>query len=126
MLTSEEQQTVAAIENSCTAVLTLSEGLEQTELLASRLTKYEIRRELLNVCDAHAGLSADAREAMEELDFAGWLSIGQRIRAGGESEANACWLAIRALAPTTLGWIRFYRSQKPALFSRSEEGKKAV
>jgi hypothetical protein len=26
------------------------------------------------------------------------------------------------MAPTTLGWIRFYRSQKPELFLLSERG----
>src|SRR5450755_586304 len=122
MLTSEDRQAVDTIENASTAVLTLSEGLEQSELLGSRLTKQEIRRQLLSACDAHAALSLDAREAMEELDFGGWASTGQRIREGGESEVNASWLAIRAMAPTTLGWIRFYRSQKPELFALSEQG----
>jgi len=121
MLTSADRDALGIIENACTGVLTLSEGLEQAELLASRLTKQEIRRQLLSACDAHAALSADAREAMEELDFAGWVSAGQRIREGGESETNACWLAIRAMAPSTLGWIRFYRSRKPELFSLPEE-----
>lgn len=122
MLTIEDRQAVDAIENACTGVLTLAEGLEQTELLASRLTKYEILRELLVACDAHAALSAGAREAMEELDWGGWASIGQRIREGGEAEIKASWLAIRAMAPTTLGWIRFYRSQKPEWFSLPEAG----
>jgi len=122
MLTSEDRQAVDTIENASTAVLTLSEGLEQTELIGSRLTKQEIRHQLLSASDAHAALSAAAREAMEELDFGGWASTGQRIREGGESEVDACWLAIRAIAPTTLGWIRFYRSQKPELFSLSQKG----
>jgi uncharacterized protein with HEPN domain len=122
MLTLEDCQAVGAIEEASTAVLTLSEGLEQTELLASRLTKHEILRQLLSACEAHAALSTEARLAMEELDFEGWSNTGQRIREGGESEANACWFAIRAMAPTTLGWIRFYRSQKPELFSLPEEG----
>ena len=117
MLPSEDRQAVTTIENASTAVLTLADGLEQAELLASRLTKQEIRRQLLSACDAHAALSAEAREAMEELDFAGWASTGLRIREGGESEVNASWFAIRAMAPTTLGWVRFYRSQKPELFS---------
>ena len=117
MFTSEDRLAVGVIENATTAVLTLSEGLEQSELLASRLTKHEIRRQLLSACDAHAALSVDAREAMEELDFGGWVSIGQRIREGGESEVHASWLAIRAMAPTTLGWIRFYRCEKPECFS---------
>ena len=119
MLISEDRLAVDIIENACTAVLTLSEGLEQTELMASRFTKHEIRRQLLSTCDAHAALSAEAHEALEELDFAGWVGIGQRILEGGESEVHASWLAIRAMAPTTLGWVRFYRSQKPELFSAS-------
>ena len=121
MLISDDRRAIETIENASTAVLTLAEGLEQTELLASRLTRYEIRRELLNVCEAHAVLSARAREAMAELDFAGWVNIGQRIREGGESEVNASWLALWAMAPTALGWIRFYRSQKPELFSLQKE-----
>jgi len=121
MLTREDQKAVDAIEDASTGVLTLSEGLEQTELLSSRLTRHEIRRLLLSACDAHASLSFEARLAMEELDFGGWAIVGQRIREGGESEANARWLAIRSMAPTALGWIRFYRSQKPELFSVPEE-----
>ena len=112
MLTSKDREAIGIIENACTAVLTLSEGLEQTELLASRLTKYEIRRQLLSVCDAHATLSAQAREGMDELDFTGWARVAQRISEGAESEVDASWLAIRAMAPTTLGWIRFYRREK--------------
>jgi uncharacterized protein with HEPN domain len=111
MLTDKDREALDTIENASTAVLTLSEGLEQSELLASRLTNHEIRRQLLCACDAHAALSAEAREMLEELDFVGWASAGERIRAGGESEVNASWLAIRAMAPTTLGWIRFYRSR---------------
>jgi len=122
MLTREDRQRVAAIEDATTAVLTLCEGLEQSELLSSRLTKREIRRHLLLACDAHASLSVEARLAMEELDFGGWAIAGQRIREGGASEAHASWLAIRAMTPATLGWIRFYRSQKPDLFSRPDEG----
>jgi len=121
MLTSEDRQAVGCIEDACTGVLTLAEGLEQSELLASRLTKHEILRQLSSVCDAHASLSAEACAAMEELDFEGWANTAQRIREGGESEANASWFAIRAMAPTTLGWIRFYRSQKAELFSLPEE-----
>ncbi|HET7544383.1 MAG TPA: hypothetical protein VFK05_31145 [Polyangiaceae bacterium] len=122
MLTGEDRAAVDIIENASTAVLTLAEGLEQAELSASRLTKYEVLRQLLSVSDAHAALSVEARQAMEELDFGGWVITGQRIRAGGESALNACWLAIRAMAPTTLGWIRFYRSKKSELFSPADEG----
>jgi len=121
MLTSADRDALGIIDNACTGVLTLSEGLEQAELLASRLTKQEIRRLLLSACDAHAALSAAAREAMEELDFGGWATAGERIREGGESEIDACWLAIRAMAPSALGWIRFYRSRKPELFCLTEE-----
>ena len=121
MLSSEDRQAVDTIEEASTAVLTLAEGLEQTELLGSRLTKLEIRRQLLSAVDAHAALSARAREAMEELDFSGWASVGQRIREGGESEINASWMAIQAMAPATLGWIRFYKSQKPELFTPPDE-----
>lgn len=116
MLSREDRQAIDTIEDASTGVLTLAEGLEQSELLGSRLTKQEIRRQLLLASDAHARLSKEAREAMEELDYSGWESTGRRIREGGESEVNASWIAIQALAPTTLGWIRVYRSQKPELF----------
>ena len=122
MLTSEDREAVLEIENASTAVLTLAEGLEQTELLTSRLTKQEIRRQLLSACDAHEKLSSAARSALEELDFVAWASTGQRIRDGGESEVHATWIAIRAMAPTTIGWIRFYRGQRPELFRLSAEG----
>lgn len=122
MLSLEDRQAVDTIEEASTAVLTLAEGLEQTELLGSRLTKFEIRRQLLSAVDAHAALSPAARQALEELDFSGWESTGQRIREGGEAEINASWMAIQAMAPTTLGWIRFYKSKNPELFVPPDEG----
>ena len=123
MLTREDCQAVDAIEDASTSVLTLAEGLTPAELRTSRLTKFELRRQLLRMCDAHAALSAAARERMEELDFDGWANTRRRLCEGGESESSASWIAIGAMAPTTLGWIRFYRSRNPELFlTRAESG----
>lgn len=120
MLTNADRLAVKAIEDAATSVLTLAEGLEQSELASSRLTKGEIVRQLLIACAAYASLSVEARVTLEELDFGGWAIIELRLREGGESAASASWLAIRAMAPTTLTWIRFYRSQKPELFYSSD------
>ena len=55
------------IEQTGTAVVTLIEGLEQSVLLRSGLTRGEVLRQLKTLADSAAQMEAPAREAMPEL-----------------------------------------------------------
>jgi hypothetical protein len=63
-----------------------------------------------------ASLSRDARDAIPELDCAAWRITGERLDAADGVESDAGWFAIHALAPITLGWLRFYRERQPERF----------
>lgn len=109
------------IEAATTAVLTLAEGLDREELARARLTREEVRRHLLRVSRAVSSLSRHARAALPELDCDAWCKAGQHLEAGQPADSDYGWLAIGALAPMTLGWLRFYRKQQPELFAPSSE-----
>lgn len=60
------------IEQAATAVATLVEGLEQNELLRSRLTRAEVLRQLKTLADSVGQIEPAARAEMPELDWDGW------------------------------------------------------
>lgn len=116
MLPTEDLLRIEAFEQATTSLLTLTESLEREELARARLTRLEVRRCLLDATSAIGALSAEAQEALPELDRAAWRATQRRLDAGEAVESETAWFAIQALAPTTLGWLRFYRSQQPELF----------
>jgi uncharacterized protein with HEPN domain len=108
----------AIIEEATSAVLILSEETEQAELLASRLTRAEVQRQLLIIADMMAELSAEMRKQMPELEWDGWATTGRALRAGSKDEAGeALWFAARSLVPATVMWLRVYRRNQPELFT---------
>jgi hypothetical protein len=119
MLPAEDLSRLEAFEQATTSLLTLTEGLEREELARSRLTRLEVRRFLLDATLAIEGLSLEAQAALPELDRAAWQTTRQRLNAGDAVESDLGWLAIQGLAPTTLGWVRFYRRQQPELFAQA-------
>lgn len=105
------------IEQAGTAIATLVEGLEQDELLRSRLTRAEVLRQLKILADSAAQLGASARDAMPELDWSGWDSMRERFDAPpGEALDTALWFACESLVPATLLWLRVYQQSQPELF----------
>lgn len=108
---------LATIEAATTEILTLVEGLGREELGRTRFTRLEVRRRLLSVGDAAQKLGRELRDAMPELDWDGWMRSAAHLEQGGAPEAEAIWFAVCSLAPSTLGWLRLYRSRRPELFA---------
>lgn len=99
-------------------VLVLVDGLEEGEFRRSRLTRTEVLRLLRLVADTVAALPEAARDAMPELDWAGWRGAGLAFAGGeGADRDDALWFAARSLVPATLSWLRVYRREQPALFA---------
>jgi hypothetical protein len=107
-----------AMEDTGVAVLTLTEGLEDSELLASRLTRSEVARQLLLFTEAATALPVEQRDAMPEVDWGGIAAAS--LALGGPSGLaldEALILGARTLAPTALMWLRVYRQQHPQWFT---------
>ncbi len=107
---------LSLIEEAGTAVLTLTEGLEEDEFLASRLTRAETRRQLRIMAESAANLPPQVRTLLAEVDWDGWQTVAHRIDSGGETESEALWFAVRSLAPATLMWLRVYHKSLPEIF----------
>ncbi|NTV10727.1 MAG: hypothetical protein HGA47_08115 [Zoogloea sp.] len=110
---------LAIIEEAGTAVLTLTEGVDEGELLASRLTRGEVLRQLQNIAETAANLPPHVRTRLPEIDWEGWTGTMRSLRLGGVLEDEAICFAVRSLVPATLMWMRVYRQEHPALFSFS-------
>ena len=107
----------AIIEEACTAVLTLMEGIEESEFSKSRLTRGEVRRQLLTIAASTNQILPEVRRRMPELDWDGWMALGRELDASkGTKDDEMLWFGIRSLAPATLMWLRVYRQNEPTLF----------
>ncbi|MEY2844031.1 MAG: hypothetical protein RI920_2068 [Pseudomonadota bacterium] len=109
-----------AIEDAGVGVMTLTEGLQDDELVGSRLTRAETIRHLLLLTEAAKGLPDVMRAGMPEVDWAG-LSAAEQALSGprGPAQDEALLLGAKALVPTALMWLRVYRTQHPDWFSLS-------
>jgi monoamine oxidase len=101
------------VEQACTDVLTLTEGLEMEDLLRSRLTRPEVRRQTWKVATELAGLPTGERSALPELDWNSWQELPRLLESGGALEEDALCIAVESLMPVTLMWLRLYRNQPP-------------
>ena len=99
------------------AVLILTEGLQRSELMRSRLTRTEVQRQLLCLANALADAPDALRHLMPEIDWAGWRATRLALPMPGEPQDEALWFAVQSLVPATLSWLRVYRAEQPALFS---------
>lgn len=108
---------LSLIEEAGVAVLTLTEGLEQSEFLGSFLTRREVRRQIDTITLTVANLPTASRQRLPEIDWDGWTACALGLDQGGEAEDDALWFALRSLVPATLMWLRVYRSNQPELFS---------
>jgi len=108
---------VGMIQEAGEAVLTLTEGLAQGELLASRLTRAEVTRQLVVLASAMKGMPHDLVQAMPEIDWAGWRGVEVSLRQPGMARDEALWFGVVSLVPATLSWLRVYRQNSPALFT---------
>lgn len=108
------------IEEAGVAVLTLTEGLLDTELLASRLTRQEVTRQLRLLTEAAAALPSEVHQGMPEIDWAGLATTGLALAGGPGTELDEAMLSgSRALTPAAMMWLRVYKSQHPQWFAMS-------
>jgi hypothetical protein len=64
-----------------------------------------------------AHLEPAARQALPELDWAGWDALSPRLNAPpGEVLDEALWFACEAMEPANLLWLCVYRQNQPELF----------
>lgn len=107
---------LSIIEEAGIAVLTLTEGLEKTEFLASRLTRAETLRQIKAMCESTANLSLDIQPRLAEIDWRGWRALARQFAADQDTQDEALWFAVRSLVPATLMWLRVYRKNEPEIF----------
>jgi uncharacterized protein with HEPN domain len=107
----------STLEEAGTAILTLVDGIAEAQFRASRLTRAEVRRQLLLMCAAAADLERAARERMPELEWSAWNDTSLRLQTNGPEADAAMWFAIGSLVPATLTWLRVYRKEQPGLFA---------
>ena len=107
---------LGTIQEAGEAVLTLTDGLEEGELLASRLTRTEVSRQLGVLASALRTLPSKAMSMMPEIDWAGWRGMSSAITLGGPARDEALWFGVHSLVPATLSWLRVYRHSHPELF----------
>lgn len=105
------------IEQAGTAVAILVEGLAREELLRSRLTRFEVLRQLKTLAESAGQVDAAERAAMPELDWPGWDAMRMQFSGpGGQAQDEALWFACESLVPATLLWLRVYQQSQPELF----------
>jgi len=107
---------LSIIEEAGVAVLTLTEGLEKDEFLASRLTRTETQRQVKTLSDSIANLAPQTLGMLAEVDWAGWHTVARQLGADKSAEQDALWFAVRSLVPATLIWLRVYRTNQPEIF----------
>ncbi len=108
---------LSIIDEAGVNVLTLTEGLDEIEFFATRLTRQEVGRQVATMAGILQRLSAGLRTDFAELDWEGWEGVWRLLEAPGESGKHALWFAVRSLVPATLMWLRVYRQSHPKLFA---------
>lgn len=98
-------------------VLVLTDGLEESELRRSRLTRAEVHRQLELMAGTLGTLSESAHAAMPELDWASWRATAFALGMPDAARADAVWFAVCSLVPATLTWLRVYAQEQPSLFA---------
>jgi uncharacterized protein with HEPN domain len=98
------------------AVLTMTADMPQSDLMRSRLTRFEVQRQLQTLADTLADLPDAVRQVMPEIDWAGWRAVRLALPAPGTPQEDAIWFAVQSLVPATLSWLQVYRQSHPSLF----------
>jgi uncharacterized protein with HEPN domain len=107
---------LSIIEEAGIAVLTLTEGLEKDEFLASCLTRAETLRQVKIMSDSTASIPLQTQGLLAEIDWSGWHTVARQIGNGDSAGEEALWFAVRSLTPATLMWLRVYRKNQPEIF----------
>lgn len=107
---------LTVIEEAGIAVLTLTEGLEKDEFLASRLTRAEVLRQVNTMAGCAASIPPHTQALLAEIDWEGWRTVDRQLAESHAAQQEALWFAVRSLAPATLMWLHVYRKNQPGIF----------
>jgi uncharacterized protein with HEPN domain len=107
---------LSIIDEAGVAVLTLTEGLEKDEFLASRLTRAETLRQVRIMSTSAANVPPRTQALLPEVAWRGWDSLACQLGEDPEAQGEALWFAVRSLVPATLMWLRVYRQNQPHVF----------
>ena len=107
---------LSIIEEAGIGVLTLTEGLEQDEFFASRLTRVETQRQLKSMSATLAAVPQSTQTRLAEIDWSGWKMVARQFDTATSESPDSLWFAIQSLVPATLMWLRVYRANQPELF----------
>ena len=112
---------LSIIEEAGVAVLTLTEGLEKDEFLASRLTRAEVLRQVRIISASTGNVPPPTQALLPEVEWRGWQSVAQQLDDGPAAQGETLWFAVRSLVPATLMWLRVYRQNQPQVFQWTPE-----
>lgn len=104
------------LDDSGAAILTLTEGLEEADFFATRLTREEAVRHLTAMTQTVANIPPEVRERMPEVNWEGWTMLGWDLKGQRRDDRGSVWFGVRSLVPATLLWLRLYRQSRPELF----------
>lgn len=107
---------LSIIDEAGVAVLTLTEGLEKDEFLASRLTRAETLRQVRIMSASAANVPPQTKTLLPEVEWRGWHTVAQQLDESPETQGEILWFAVRSLVPATLMWLRVYRQNQPQVF----------
>lgn len=107
---------LSIIQEAGNAIMIMTEGNEQQEILRSRLTRAEIIRQLLVIVKSLEEIPSATRERIPELAWKEWARLPDLMAASGETADQALIYAYDSLVPATLLWLREYQLSQPALF----------
>lgn len=105
------------LEEAGTAVLTLSEGLDEKEFFATRLTQQEVLCQLRIMTETSDNMTKALKMELAEIDWAGWSVLGLQLKIAGGFDREAVWFGVRSLVPAMLMWLRVYRQDQPEVFA---------
>jgi len=105
------------LEEAGMAIMTMTEGLDEEEFFATRLTRQEVLRQMRVMAETAANVPHEVKTQMAEIDWAGWSVLGLQLETGGGSEREALWFGVRSLVPALLMWLRVYRQNQPEFFA---------
>ncbi|MGE0113750.1 MAG: hypothetical protein AB7T07_02535 [Steroidobacteraceae bacterium] len=98
------------IDDAGANVMILMDGLHAEDLRRSRVTRQEVKRQLLNMADSLGKLQSSLQQQLPELDWDAWSTIVRHLHSD-HLEDDALWFAASALTPATLMWLRVYRER---------------
>jgi len=97
-------------------IVVLTEEINDTEFLASRLTRTETLRLLKSMSKTANSLPVETRERLHEIDWPAWATLAKLLATPAKHPLQI-WVAIKELTPMTVQQLNGYKKVHPELFS---------